>query len=619
MSLPYTGVDTRLLATLVERGLLSPDVSDQIKIESAQQNKSEMQIILEKKLVSEKDLYKTKAAVYNVQYIDDLSPLDASSELLAGVELDALKSQQAFPFELTDTKVKVVMADPFNINTIQFWKVKFAPRQIEVYTSTPSEVLKYINTKFGNLIGGEVQEAVSSYNEERGVKETVISANDAADVSGNLEGAPVAKIVNSILVYAAQVGASDIHLEPQEKNVRVRYRVDGVLAEKLKLPVNLLSPVVARIKIMADLKIDETRLPQDGRLYITVDGRKFDLRVSTLPSVVGEKVVMRLLERTAGIPPLEDSGLRGSGYKNYVESISLTNGIILITGPTGSGKTRTLASTLMRLNDPKVNIVTIEDPVEIRLKGITQVQINHDIGLDFATVLRSVLRQDPDIVMVGEIRDEETARLAIRAALTGHLVLATLHTNDAISSLVRLIDMGIEPFLVASTVKSVVAQRLVRTICPYCREAYPASAEQIEEINSVLGKIHDFDVYGYLEAVSKRPEISPDKPEFRYSPTVKPPEVDENGNKIMYLYRGKGCSKCGNTGYKGRMGIFEVALITHKISSHLNRNATFDVLEQEAEDDGMITMEQDGYLKAIEGISSLEEVARVAKSDSELT
>ena len=618
MPLPYTGVDTRLLAALVERGLIKPDMPDQIKLECAQQNKTEVQVILEKKLISEHDLYKTKAAVYNVQFIEDISVIDPSPELIAGINLDALKEQQSFPFEITETKVKVIMADPFNINSIQFWKVKYIPRQVEVYTAAPSEIADYIGTRFGSMIGGDVQAAVSNYQQESGNKETVISTDDVSDVGQNLQSAPVAKIVNSILVFAAQSGASDIHIEPQEKSVRIRYRIDGVLTEKLTLPRELLSPIVARIKIMSDMKIDETRLPQDDRLFITVGERKFDLRVSTLPSVVGEKIVMRLLERTTGIPPLEESGLRGSAYKRFVESISLTNGIVLVTGPTGSGKTRTLASTISRLNDPKVNIVTIEDPVEIRIQGVTQVQINHEIGLDFAMVLRSVLRQDPNVVMVGEIRDEETARLAIRAALTGHLVLSTLHTNGAIASLVRLIDMGIEPFLVASTVKCVVAQRLVRTICPNCRKEYQATPEIISEITHVLGGIQNFDVYRYIDALSKRAVPPADSPEFKYSPPVKPVETAADGGKIMYLYRGEGCTRCGGTGYKGRMAIFEVATVTDKMSSGIARNAEFDSLEKMALEEGMISMVQDGYLKAVEGITTIEEVARVAKSDSDI-
>lgn len=619
MPLPYTGVDMRLLSALVERGLIKSEVSEQIKLECAQQNKSEIQLILEKKLVSERDLFKTKAAVYNVQFIDDVSAIQPPAELMVGINIDALREQQSFPFEMTDTRVKILMSDPFNINAIQFWKVKYLPRQIEVYTATPSEVASYIGTRFGSMIGGDVQAAVSSYQQEAGIKETVISTDDVGDVSQNLQGAPVAKIVNSVLVFAAQAGASDIHIEPQEKSVRIRYRVDGVLTEKLTLPRELLSPVIARIKIMSNMKIDETRLPQDDRLFIAVGDRKFDLRVSTLPSVQGEKVVMRLLERTSGIPPLEESGLRGSGYKRYMESISLTNGIVLVTGPTGSGKTRTLASTVSRLNDPKVNIISIEDPVEIRIPGVTQVQVNHDIGLDFATVLRAVLRQDPNIVYLGEVRDEETARLAIRAALTGHLVLSTLHTNGAVASLVRLIDMGIEPFLVASTVKCVVAQRLVRTICPHCRVAEMASPEMIAEINHILGGIQNFDVVRYVESIAKRAAVTPDDPAYKFSPPVKTPEMSPEGRKTIYLYKGEGCSKCGGTGYKGRMAIFEVATVTDKVASGIARNTEFDSLEKLAEEEGMITMVQDGYLKAIEGITTIEEVARVAKSDSEIT
>jgi len=616
MALPYTGVDLRLLSSFVQMGKLSQEQADAIKLESVQNNKSEVQIIIEKGLMTESDVYQRKAQTYNIPFIDDVLGITIPQDVLLGIDLDTLREQSAFPFEVLDNKVKILMADPFDISAIQFWRVRFSPKQIDVYAGTPSQVVNYINTKFGSLIGGDVQAAVRSYKLETG-QETIISDVESGDISSELQSAPVAKIVNMLLALGARSNASDIHIEPQESSIRVRYRIDGVMLEKTNpLPRELQAPMVARIKILANLKIDESRIPQDGRIFIKVDNRSFDLRVSTLPSVHGEKVVMRLLERTSGIPMLEESGLRGSAYKKYTDSIKLTNGIVLITGPTGSGKTQTLASTVTKLNNPKVNIITIEDPVEIRMPGITQVQVNHDIGLDFAMVLRAVLRQDPNIVMVGEIRDGETASLAIRAALTGHLVLSTLHTNSAVAALTRLIDMDIEPFLVSSTVKCVVAQRLVRTICPYCREAHVATESEMIELNQVVSGIKGFDVINYLTAVAQRNgNPTPGTKEFRFAPPVTAPTIDANGAKQVYLYEGKGCSQCGDTGYKGRMAIYEVVTINEAMSDAIVKRVPYDELQRIAAEQGMLSMYQDGFLKAIEGITSIQEVIRVAKSE----
>jgi type IV pilus assembly protein PilB len=379
------------------------------------------------------------------------------------------------------------------------------------------------------------------------------------------------------------------------------------MTEKLRLPKNILSAIVARIKVLADLKIDEKRIPQDGRFPIKVGPRKVDLRVSTLPTVNGEKVVMRLLERTGGVPSLETTGLRGVSYKTYIDGAKATNGIILVTGPTGSGKTRTLAGTLDKLNEPIVNIVTIENPVEIRIPGVNQVQINPDAGLTFPAALRSILRQDPDIVMVGEIRDEETARLAVQASLTGHLVLSTLHTNSAAAALPRLLDMGIEAYLLSAVLNMSVAQRLPRRICKHCKEAYVATQEDVDEINKVLGNIKDFNVVDYLNAKCKTEENSSSKT------SIKCPIDKGNGNYDIYLYRGKGCDECSHTGYAGRVGIFEVLKVSETIGRMIMENRSADDLQHQAVKEGMVTILQDGYLKALEGITTIEEVLRVSR------
>ena len=394
-----------------------------------------------------------------------------------------------------------------------------------------------------------------------------------------------------------------------EERLRIRFRINGIMTERLVLPKNLTNAVVSRIKILSSLKIDEKRIPQDGRFPLKIGDRKIDLRVSVMPTINGEKVVMRLLDAdTQGIA-LEDTGLRGKAYKSYLDASSVTNGIILVTGPTGSGKTRTLACTLLKLNDPKVNIISLENPVEIRVPGVTQIQINNDVGLTFPIALRSVLRQDPDIVMVGEIRDEETAQLAVQASLTGHLVLSTLHTNSAAAAVPRLLDMGIEPYLLASTLRTVVAQRLPRRVCKHCIEAYPASQEVVDNIQKTFGNVPNFDVIDYMTRV-----VETQKKKTEQGPLVlKAPEITPNGEKILYLYRGKGCDRCGGSGYSGRIGIFEVLTITDKISRMMLENLSTLDIEKSATEDGMLTMVQDGYLKALEGITSIEEVLRVSK------
>jgi len=368
---------------------------------------------------------------------------------------------------------------------------------------------------------------------------------------------------------------------------------------------------------MADLKIDEKRIPQDGRINLKSGEHKIDVRVSTLPTVFGEKIVMRLLEAETGAPPIETSGLRGMSYRIFMDAVKATNGIILITGPTGSGKSTTLAGTLAKLNDPRVNIITLENPVEIRVPGVNQVQINPDVGLTFASGLRSILRQDPNIIMVGEIRDQETAQLAVEASLTGHLVLSTLHTNSSSAAVSRLLDMGVESYLLASTLRLVVAQRLPRRICNRCRKAHPASAEDLEFLKTELGSIKNFDIVKYCTDACKNTTVLPESVGKSTSPTpsemMKCPEKDASGNDVVYLYKGEGCDICGGTGYKGRIGIFEVLPITEAIGKMMSENPMASEIEKIAISNGMTLMKQDGYLKALEGITTIEEVLRVSK------
>jgi type IV pilus assembly protein PilB len=384
----------------------------------------------------------------------------------------------------------------------------------------------------------------------------------------------VANIVTQLLDYAVKSRASDIHVEPQELQTRVRYRIDGILHEKVILPKKVHDAVVSRIKIMSALKIDERRLPQDGRLNFSVGTAEIDLRVSTLPTVFGEKVVMRLLPKSNKAPTLSELGIRAGGLKALETQILRPHGIILMTGPTGSGKTTSLYSILSKLSSGKVNIVTIEDPVEYQIPGVNQVQVNTQVGLTFATALRSFLRQDPNVILVGEIRDRETAELAIQAALTGHEVFSTLHTNSAAGALPRMMDMGAEPFLVASAINCIVGQRILRKVCAHCRVAYNPPPEVVENIKQVLGKLV-------------------------------PAKIE--------LFKGQGCAECGNTGYLGRVGVYEVLVVSEKITRLILERSTSADIEKQAVEEGMVTMKQDGYLKALEGVTTLEEVLRVAQ------
>jgi type IV pilus assembly protein PilB len=499
------------------------------------------------------------------------------------------------------------MKDPFDVQATQAIQQKYPfGTKIQVHITTQESLNFVLDQRVGDMMSSEVTEALEDVDVP--IQEISEDANQVLS-SAELRNAPVARIVNAILQYAVTASSSDIHIEPMESKLRVRFRIHGVMTERLVLPKNLTAAVTSRVKILSNLKIDERRLPQDGRFQIKVNGQKIDIRVSVMPTIHGEKVVMRLLESdTSGIT-LETTGLRGTAYKIFIDAIKVTNGIVLVTGPTGSGKTRTLASSLMKINDPKVNIMSLENPVEIRIPGVTQIQINPDIGMTFANALRSVLRQDPDIVMVGEIRDQETAELAIQASLTGHLVLSTLHTNSAPAAIPRLLDMGVEPYLLASTMRVIAAQRLPRRICKHCIEAYPAEQEIIDDILEEFSDVPQFDIVSYINQVVEAKKQKGDSG----SSVMKPASVGPDGKPQFYLYKGKGCDRCGGSGYSGRIGIFEVLDVTEKISRMVMDQSTSDDIQKEAKNNGMLTMVEDGYLKAFEGMTTIEEVMRVSK------
>ena len=563
---------------LKDEGLIDEKKVEEIALRQLKTGEPEEEIIKSLRIISDQDLVKTKAKFLKVEYVD-LENIGFSPEALSLVSENVASKYNLVPYRL-DPKTKtlyVTMVNPLDLETIEFLEMK-TNLKISAGMSTEKQITSFIKEKYvrEKSITSEVNKAL----DERKIDELVAKkAQEKVAVE-----APVAKIVSTILEYALKARASDIHLEPQEENVRVRYRIDGILQEKYLLPRNVHEAVVSRIKILSSLKIDEKRVPQDGRFFFSAEGMDVDLRVSTLPTTYGEKVVMRLLKKSQKVPTLPDLGLRGLALKNLMNSIQRPHGIIIICGPTGSGKTTTLYSILDIVATSKVNVVTIEDPVEYQMKGVNQVQVNVQAGLTFASALRSFLRQDPNVIMVGEIRDAETADLAINAALTGHLVFSTLHTNDASGVPPRLLDMGAEPFLLVSSLNCVVGQRVLRRVCKDCVSEMEMTPEQETEIKTTLGPI-----YNMIEDKFKK-----------------------EGKKLM-IPKIVGCEKCNNTGYMGRVAIYEVMPINEKLSKLIIEKATASQLQSTAMEDGMLSMKQDGYAKVLEGITTMEEVVRVAQ------
>lgn len=549
--------------------------------ESLDTGKTLEDLLLEKKLVSEVEITKAKAAYNKIDFID-LNSVGADPEALNLIDEVIAKRYHVLPFALDrdSNEVKIAMLDPMDLSAIEFLKQK-TDHDIKAYYAEPTELERSIAERYSQSLSTEVTEALKTTNQYQIQKSEGVELNTSGQI---LRDAPINRIVENILDFAIKSRASDIHIEPQIGRVRIRYRIDGILQEKLILPKSVHEAVVSRIKIMSNLKIDEKRLPQDGRFNYVSQGKEIDLRVSTLPTVHGEKIVMRLLEKNINVPSLEDLGLRGLALRQVESQIKMPHGIILITGPTGSGKTTTLYSILHMVNNTGVNIMTLEDPVEYQIPGVNQVQINVKAGLTFASGLRSFLRQDPNIIMVGEIRDNETADLAIQASLTGHLVFSTLHTNSAAGALPRLMDMKAEPFLLSSSMLLTMGQRVVRKINDEYREEYTPDASVIADIKKVLG--HHFDSWCT--------------------------EHHKDPNKVT-LFRAKSDRPATEPDYKGRIAIFEVMPITPEVSQLILQRASSAQIEEMAIKQGMLLMKQDGYLKALEGITTIEEVLRVAE------
>lgn len=574
---------------LYEKKLINSDQLSAIKFENVNTGKSIEQIVKDRGYVKPEDFAEALGDVYNVPFVS-LTVEQVDPTLMDLVPLNVAKKYRFVPFELKEGKLSLAMLDPLDLQTIDFIERKTGFKVVP-YITTEKTIEKILEEQKGKELGEEISAALQE------ISETTLKIEEGSGeiTDATIRDAPIARIVSMILETAVKIGASDVHLEPGEDVSRLRYRVDGILEEKRKIPKEMHDSVVARIKILSSMKIDEKRVPQDGRFKVQVGKIETDLRVSTLPTIYGEKVVIRLLKEEGTVFSYRDLGMRGATLKRFEEASLKPNGMLLVTGPTGSGKTVTLASALSKLNTVRVNVVTLEDPVEIRVPGVNQVQVNPQAGLTFASGLRSFLRQDPNIIMVGEIRDGETAELAVHAALTGHLVLSTLHTNSAAGALPRLLDMGVENFLLASTVNAILAQRLVRKVCVECKEEFEPPEEIQESIKKIISEIA-----ANKALLAKDPEIA------------KSVKAALEKDKVT-LSKGKGCPKCGNTGYRGRLGIFELLYMNDEIAHLIIENAHTGKIHDKSVEMGMLTLLQDGYLRVVEGSTSLEEVLRVAK------
>ncbi len=545
---------------LLEGGLVTSDQLQQAVSEQQRVGKSLGRVLVELGMVTEAQLVASLAQQIGLQFVD-LSdyPIDASA---ASLVPDAVsRRHNALPIAYDEGRLVVAMADPANVFAMDDIR-SITGLEVKPVVATKADVLNAINRL--HRMDSDIEDLATTLD----VSEDL---DELSKVKEIVDDAPIVKFVNLLITQAIQDRASDIHIEPAERDMRVRFRIDGVLHEIMRSPKTIQSGVISRLKIMSDINIAERRIPQDGRMSVMANGKKIDLRVATLPTVWGEKVVMRILDNSTAMLKLADLGFMPENFTRYEESFTKPYGMILVTGPTGSGKSTTLYATLNIVNTPDRNTITVEDPVEYRLPGINQVQVNAKAGLTFAAALRSILRSDPDIVLIGEIRDHETAQIAIEAALTGHLVLSTLHTNDAPSAINRLIEMGIEPFLVGSALDAVLAQRLARRLCPKCKEAYQPTEESLVHAR------------------------------FPWTP----------GEPIPTLYRPVGCAACSKTGYKGRMALHEVMTVTESVERLAVERRSADEIGRVARDEGMTTLRHDGMQKVLLGHTSLEEILRV--------
>jgi type IV pilus assembly protein PilB len=598
----------RVSDALVEKLLKSTDKvsAEQLKSlhEQGENEKKPLQdIVVQTNIMSDADLTRLYAREIDVPFAE-FTPGTLPKEILQLIPEKVARQYHSVAFDLDqDGVVYVAMEDPDDIQAINFLQKQLG-KPIRVHIA-PSSTIQTAIDEYGGGTNVTTELAKVIPVEDKDLLDEEIDEKDVA------EDSPIAQTVNLIINYGIKSSASDIHIEPRENAVIVRYRVDGVLREANKLPRRVQNALVSRIKILGNLKIDEHRAPQDGRFKISIDNHVYALRVSTLPIVDGEKVVMRILDESSKAATLEQLGYWGESLSRVEQAMVQPHGMILVTGPTGSGKSTSLFSILSKLNSPNVNISTVEDPVEYRIAGVNQTQVNPIAGMTFANGLRALLRQDPNIIMVGEIRDRETADLGVQAALTGHLVFSTLHTNNAATCLPRFLDMGIEPFLIASTVRIVIGQRLIRRLCPNCRESYEPDANAVEHIkvafslgaDGAMQHIHALEKEAIVGGIGVSEKTSED------------PSTSERTIQRLWKAHDGGCDKCNHTGYRGRMGIYEVLENNLGIQKLIVTNSTSEALEAQAIKDGMVTMQVDGLIKALRGETSLEEIMRVTTTE----
>ena len=586
--------DNTIEKILKQGGILTESQLADLKTTAERSKRTLQETIIEDKVLEERGLAKLVGDYIGTPFVE-IEPKDIPDEVLKRIPEHIARQYNVVLFAVDeDGAPMLAMEDPDDVQALNFIQKEIG-YNLRVFLATKSNILDCLENYRGD-VNDELDEVIAIQRDD--------SDAENAKEEEFAEDSPIAQTVNLLLEYAIKSHASDIHIEPREEFVQVRYRIDGVLREVNKLPHNVLGALVSRIKILSNLKIDERRVPQDGRFKIKVSGKQYALRVSTLPIADGEKIVMRVLDESNQAISLEKLGYWGLSLATIKNAMAQPNGMILVTGPTGSGKSTSLFSVLSELNTPDVNISTIEDPVEYKIPGVNQTQTNAKAGMTFASGLRALLRQDPNIIMVGEIRDGETANLGVQAALTGHLVFSTLHTNNAATCLPRLLDMDIEPFLIASTVKAVIGQRLVRRLCQSCRQAYTPSQEELNYITQMFNitpesmpHLHE------LEEQAASESIGGDTP------------MGTTDATIVQLWKPspEGCDECGHNGFKGRVGIYEVLGISVAIQKMITANATSNDIQEQAISEGMITMQMDGLIKSFRGVTTIEEILRATR------
>jgi type IV pilus assembly protein PilB len=578
----------KLEALLVKEGLVKKAQLAKYHDQAVQSGKPLFGMLVEEKVISNEELTKAIATVSGVPYVN-LSAAQVDQHVLDLLSRDVAERFMAVPLGEVQNRLAVAMLDANNVQAVDYLANKIN-RPIKVYMASEEGVRHVLEQYHTNLAEG-VNAAVTAVQTEEAAEK---QAKGAADIKTIVQDSPISRALSTIMEYAARARASDIHIEPLETSLRIRCRIDGVLREIMRLPKSIEPALISRIKILSNLKIDEHRIPQDGQFAIHVANKDIDLRIAISPVVWGEQVIIRLLDKSGSSFKLEEMGYAGRALRTIRKGIKKPNGMVLTSGPTGSGKSTSLYALVQEIKSDAINIVTLEDPVEYKMEGVNQIQVNPDVGLTFATGLRSILRQDPNVVLVGEIRDAETANLAVQAALTGHLVFSTLHTNSAAGVLPRLLDMGIEPFLIASTVNTVIGQRLVRRVAEE-RETYQSTELETKSIQDTIGHLLPRD----------RASVTQVSADLGYK------DLPLAGQKAYTLVKGKDTASTPG-GYKGRVGLYEVMDVSEGIQDLIVKRATSAEIQNLAVQQGMVTMRQDGYLKALQGMTTLEEVNRVA-------